>query len=520
MPVDTFWTSQGQIPGVPLLQPTPGDLQPNPLTQLRGLNPDGSRDPGLALADQTIFPRYDGTTTLLPGRPADFANPTPASFANWHAAHQVEWLREYGTTTTVTDGPDTFTVISATLGTNPQPFMNLHVVLSANGLRPIVLNSLSATDLAALPLADQRAIASTAIFRNEFAVPQALIPDPDLPSVHDARAQMQALVQERIDVIEAAPTYDPGREADFLADPNLRATLYHYLYTAQLKMLQQRLNDMAVFHPDTIKAEADALLTRFSRLERYMGLTAEGTAPGSSLPTGVNATDGGDSIRAAQNVLKGIELRLFDLASAARIVATTGTYEGRRVDTPDMVFLFQTFQNYTNEAEAEAKSEELKQLQRLLEDYTGFQRLLNTTLQVFDPVAQADPDTVEKKPLNGYSTLNTTNFTANEIRLVAMFDSYLSAAVANNSYHPVETDRALDRPVEAILGTGTNLISYAKPVWDAFARNLAEATKVLNQDSQIRMDEVSRLNRQKNRNYDLATNTLNKMADILRSIIN
>ena len=519
MPSDTFWTTQGLTPARALFQQTPGDLQGNPIRLLPGIDPSGLRDPALALGDATIYPRFDGVNVLVPQRPADFAAPTAASFAGWHAFHQIEYLREHGTVSTLTDGDGPLTTTSASLGTNPQTFLNLHVVLSSDGLRAIVINHLSATDLAALPLADQRAVAAHPVFRAEFAVPMGLLPNTTTISAATARAQMRALVQERIDTIELAPSFDPGRQADFDADPAVRGDLYHYLFTGQLRMLMDRLDAMAIFNPDMIKAEADAILTRFTRLERFMTYSAEGLDNASGLPTGVNATDGGASIVAAQNVLKGTEITLFDLARAARQVALTGSYEGRRVDTPDMVFLFQTFQNYGNEAEAEAKSEELKQLQRLLEDYTAFQKMINATLQTFDPVKLADPDTVELKGLKGSNVLDAT-FNAQERRLLAMFDAGLTGAVANNTWNPVEVTRSLDRPVDTLLQFGSFLTINSKTFWDALARNIAEATKVLNQDSQIRMDEISNLNRQKNRNYDLATNTLNKMADMLRSIIN
>lgn len=183
------------------------------------------------------------------------------------------------------------------------------------------------------------------------------------------------------------------------------------------------------------------------------------------------------------------------------------------------MFLFPTFQNYSNEAEAEARSEELKQLQRLLEDYTAFQKLINATLQVFDPVKLADPDTVEEPGLKGQGSINAS-FDAQERRLIAMFDARLTGAVANSSWNPVEVTRTLARPVDSLQSFGSLLTQNSKTFWDALARNIAEATKILNQDSQLRMDEISSLNRQKHRNYDLATNTLNNLADMLRSIIN
>lgn len=521
MASDTFWTTQNPTlsPSGPVLSPTLRPEQADPLLLLQGLSPTGERNAALAAADAALFPRYDGVNVLVPQRPADFDAPTAASFARWHAFHQVEYLRSQGSVLPNPDGDATFSLRYASIGTNPLPFFNLHVVLSSDGRRPIVLNTLSATDIAALPLADQRAISAHPVFKAEFAEPLGLLPNTTVTTTTEARTLMRAIVQEQIDQIRSAPGFDPGRQADFDSNVTLRPQLYHYIFTGQLELLLERLDNMAIFNADMIRSEATAILDRFARLDRFMRLTPEGRDPGSNLPTGVNATDGGDSLRDAQKVLTGIELTLLDLARTARNVALSGRYEGRRVDTPDLVFLFQTFQNYANEAEAEGKSEELKQLQRLLQDYTAFQRLLNATLQVFDPVKLADPDTVERLGLKGQTTLNA-EFDANERRLIAMFDSRLTTAVANNSWNPVETQRALERPTEALLSFGLLLNTYAKTVWDALARNIAEATKILNQDSQLRMDEISRLNREKNRNYDLATNTLNKMTDVLRSIIN
>jgi len=520
MASDTFWTTQGLTPARSLFQQTPGDLQGNPAGLLRGIAPDGARSAALATADQTIFPRFDGVTNLVPRRPADFAAPTPDSFARWHGFHQVEYLRTHGTATTVTDGADTFTVYTATLGTQSDPFFNLQAVLAQDGTQVIILNTLSAADLAGLPLADQRALAANPIFREHFAGPLGLTPNTAITSTQAARDQMRTEILNRIAIIQNAPSYDPGRQADFDADPAARPGLYHYLFTGQLQILSDRLASMGIFHPDTIKAEADAILTRFARLERYMGLTPEGTMVLQTLPTGVNATDQGASIRSAQSILAGIEMRLFDLATASRSVALTGIYEGKRVDTPDMVFLFQTFETYANEAEAEARSEDLKQLNALLSDYTMMQRLLNTTLQSYDPVALADPDTVERKGLLGETSTTAAAFTALNRRVLAMFDTLLTGAQSPNSGHPIETELALTRPTESIILFGSTLQEHPKPIWDAFARNLAEATKILNQDTQIRMDEIAELNRTKNRSYDLASNTLNRMADILRSVIN
>ena len=520
MASDTFWTTQGQDPFRRLIGSPLQDAATNPVPLLTGLRPDGMRDPQLGLNDATLFPRFDGVTNTVPNRPADFASPTADSFIRWHVGHQVEYLKTHGIARTSNDGPTEFPVREVSLGTNANQFLNLHAILGSDGRSVIVLNTLSQSDIAALPLADQRALASMGVFREHFAGPLGLLPDPLTPTIAGARYAMSVMVQERIDLITGAPGFLPGHDSDFLDNLDAR---YHYLFLNQLQILNAQLRDMAVFNPDAIRREADAIITRFARLERYMSATEEQIVPNTTLRAGVNSSDNLASVRSARQILTGIELRLHDLAVAARDLALTGVFEGRRVDTPDMIFLFQTFQNYSNEAEAEARSEDLKQIQRLLQDYTLFQRMLNATLRSYDPVALADPDTTEKKALTNQTGESYGNFSAEDRAVMFMFDAALVAGVAGNSFHPMETRISLIRPVENIVNRVLNTVvpvEHPKTIWDALARNVADATRFLNQDTQVLMDEISKLNKQKNRNYDLATNTLNKMTDILRSVIN
>lgn len=515
-------------------QPTAGDALQNPLSMLTGLRADGQRDPQLNIDDAFLFARFDGTTNLAPRRP-DFDAVTAQQFIRWHAAHQLEYLHLNGTTFDADDverdiASGSFSTVpvsskAASLGANSDGFFNLHAILSSDGKRVIILNTLSQSDIAALPLVDQRAIAALPAFRTFFADGLGLMPDSTNATIESARAQMLAMVDEAADVIRQSPAFVDGHAADYLDDPQAR---YHYLFLRQLDIVKDQLWNMAVFNRDSINREVNAIVQRFARLERFMTATQGELLGTTGFRQGANSSDMLSSIASARQVLTGIELRLHDLALSARDLALTGVFNERRVDTPEMVFLFQTFQNYSNEADAEARSEDLRQIQRLLQDYTMFQRMLNATLRTFDPVALADPDTIERKPLVNENGAGVLGFSQQERDILAMFDAGLVRRVADNSFHPMESRIALSRPLEHLVQiTGNDFLGYfgtpiehPKTIWDALARNIADATRFLNQDTQILMDEISGLNRQKNRNYDLATNTLNKMTDILRSIVN
>ncbi len=62
------------------------------------------------------------------------------------------------------------------------------------------------------------------------------------------------------------------------------------------------------------------------------------------------------------------------------------------------------------------------------------------------------------------------------------------------------------------------MLKHEKTIWDALAVQLGESTKIIGQSSQIQMDAINKLSQEKNRHYELGSNVLNKMTEILRSI--
>ena len=273
------------------------------------------------------------------------------------------------------------------------------------------------------------------------------------------------------------------------------------------------------------------LKTRFDRIDSYANVTQQGATAGfNRLTDAVNSTDNLAGIGRALNVFLQSELRQRDLLAVADTIVFDGTFNDRKVDTPMMVFVFQTQENYSDEAEAQARSEEMNQMKALLESYTRMQDIVNQTIRTFDPVQfqkdnenapNADQLFEEKTLLGGLtadsllSTLTTTDFF-----VLSMFDRTASRA-SSNTFLPIENETNSIRPSFPFFYDGSNLLKpYKQQDWDLFSQDLSKISKVLSADAEARMDAINRVAKEKNRHYELATETINKMTEILRSIVN
>ncbi|WP_226550573.1 hypothetical protein [Celeribacter naphthalenivorans] len=509
MAIDTFWTTQNSGAYDPVLDETLGDSFDAPHTYLAGALSDDALGAQLASDAAELYPVYDGATHVMAGRPSDFDNPTAESFLKWHSAHQLAWLREYGTETTIDGQP----VRMATFGTDANPLNNVTVLLSQDGQSVIVVNRLSVEQIATLPLVDQMVLAGLDAFRALIADLYNLSPATGEGTSDEVRMELQTVIQNAIDQIAAQDSYTDGARDRFLNDPSSRGELYHYLFTEQLEILSLRLDRMAVFDIDTIEQSIADIVDRFTRLERYMTMTEAGTE---TLPTHSNGLDGGASVAAAAEVFLTIETRIYDALTQSRDLSLSGNYNGRDTDAPGLIFLFQTFATYVSEAEAEGKTEEMDQNNRLLEDYAKLQELLNETLRAF-----SEPGASDKVGLGGVTTLAALKeLAAGNALILAMFDTRLVDA-DNNTMHPLEAEKVLKRPTLDLVGTdGNSLTHYTKEEWNAFATNIGEMTTLIGQDTEIRMSELTQLGEIKNRHYELGSNVLNKMNSLIQSIIN
>jgi len=520
--------------------PTAEEAARNPLTLLRGIDSSGERNAQLAINEAVLFGTLDPSRDLGLPLPDGFNAPTPEQFGGWHSYFQARWmfLNAETVTWTETGGNTTQSMRHATFGTGDaaSTFM-----LSQDGSRVLRVDMLQLTDIAALPLVDQQALAQLPAFATRFGDRLGVTPSSQHPDSTLARDALKDTIDGAKDLLQDMIA-DPGATlAGILDGTDAIGSNYALLGISQLEMLAERLDGMGIFAPRQIQTEIGAIVDRISRIHRHATTPAESASTKwSGYQEGVNALDGLASVNAARDVLIRCEMQMHELARQALDVARSGKLDGRTLDGPSLVFVLQTFASQSSEAEAEAMTEEMNLVSRVLQDYTAMQRMLTDTLAVYDPVKLGKPDDNELLAILGIA--QNTSLTAatpvpvkdgqppsraltpEEKRLIAMFDSHLSRASSTTDQpgHPLERGLELMRPTQAII-TGDSpgkFQHYTKEVWSNFATQLANATKLMNQDSQIRMDEIEKLNQAKNRSYDLATKTITSLSDILRSIIN
>ena len=574
-PVDTFWTTNGGIGTTRLIEPTPGDALTQPFTILPGSDGVDYTNAQLWADARFLFDPavLDPVTGLFPDRP-DFATATVADFTVWHSRHQVDFILERGQTALSPPAPNsppdpvppgTRTVEYFTFTNGPT------FVLGQDGRTVYNVEALTFAEIATMPFADQEALAGLPVFQDRA---EALLLRP-LPgeSSADVRAEMIANVDAVIADIEARTNYDPGdRDAfleGFLFDASLRVELYPHFFVEQLKLYKLRLERMALFSEARVGDFLTELRERFDRVKSYHDVTPE-TAVSGGMINGVNALDAGATMSRGLGIFIEMESQLFQIALARAYLTTTGTLvepirgklfatqsmldqavdgvgggykdystflteqatdiygrvtagtsQQRFLDGPNLIFVLQTFSNYEAEAEAQIKSEELNQETRLLQDYSAMQKLVNDTLSQFQPEPDFENEDAPAETLAFLNLSTVSQLTPDQLRTASMFDTAASAA-NGNSYHPIEASKQASAPGEfrptVAIAAGGVLLQYQKSVWDQLAIAIGESTKLISQDSQIQMDAINKLSQQKNRHYELGSNVLNKVTELLRDL--
>lgn len=550
----SHWHTQNATPATPVIQPTPGDAEAVPYHQLPGSSGVTNADIEAARAAQSastqrLFPVFDGATNLLPDLPADFANPKPSTFLQWHAAHQAQYLHDNSTAVSVYDDPpgtnppaNAQQAKFATISASGEP--DLHYLLATNG-QAILINTLQATDVAKLPLADQTALANSAAFRTLVGDAYNLVPnsletypgpirDALVADINDKRTTILA----SMGLTTAADITAMITRLDNPTNAAQRSTEWQYYFVKHLDFLIEDLQGMAIFDRDEINSKVEDVLKRFQLIQTYSGRT-DASVSSNGPSYGLNSSDSNASIDSAVEIFTRIEGRLFDLASSGRHIAQTGKLvtgrdatgaisSERILDVPGMVFTFQTYEDYEATAVSEAKTEEIRQRNKLLQDYSAMQQLVNDTLSKFDLQAfnDANPNNSElDNPLEETVALlkfsSITDLDTAQRAILSMFASAYASTTDGttpNPGHPIEQLEGITRPLEN-LTNGTALRQHNKTVWDLFATNLSEATKLLSQDTQILMNDINAVNKEKNRHFQLATNSIKKMNDMIGTIM-
>lgn len=527
--------------GAGVIQRTSGDYEPIPYFELSG-SASGTPSSVISTSAEWLFPSLDGVSSKLPveERPAKFyvdvttANDADKAaflkdFAKWHSAYQLEYLKTHGTNVTV--GSQTVKKLDIVVGT---PAARLTAIVSPDDpTKFFIVQSLDKAAIARMTLAEQQAIVATGSAFTDIAASLGLsTPTADNMSAAANKTNGGSLsgsptapftVSEYVDEL----IYDVYHTTAGNRGGSTLPTAATDAFNTQLEILKEQIGNSAIVSQADIKKKVDELRDRFNRLFAFYNVKEEtgiGKAMGNpdttiTVYTNVISLQGDLSgINRGYSVFLAQEQRIAELAEGRmQLVRDGGLFNGKSLDVPYLVYKFQSLYNLSLEAEVVAETEQVNQQNDMLKTYAAIQDIVNRTLSAFP---KAD-DT--KKGVLGKTVDETPSLTTDEMKLLSMFESNLGTS-GGRQRHPMEVLNSINRPMQDFFNsdTGNNenfdLNQFTHTQWSTFGTRLSETVTLINQNSQIQMNDINSLDKERNRHFELANNALAKMADIIANI--
>ncbi|MDX8355156.1 hypothetical protein [Cognatiyoonia sp. IB215182] len=434
-------------------------------------------------------------------------------FFGFHSSHQLQYVLQFGEEIEGTDG--------ARLATFEQDGNRFDVVAIPGERRIFVLQQLTKADLAIIAPETGQALAAAI---SSDAIPSAL--RTQIESAIGAQSG-QAATDALSDLIDDANAQIEGFFNTSGAGNFSAAQIEEFkaAFTDQIDNIQTRAEQSSFFDLIEIRSRIDAIVRRAERANEFFIVVQTPPSPlgdgASGLITNVNAPVGDDGsqagLRSAFDTFIAQETRLRDLDNQRLQLAQTGLLNGgRALDGPSLIAIFQLNYNLTREAEVNAETEELNQQNALLRVYADIQQLVNDALREFG--TGEDGAEEERNILGRESDTDNLNNLSERERLLI---SFVERGTRNNSTvdHPIEALRNINRPtLDLVQSDDGTLNRFSQNELNIFASQLADTVTQINQESQILTNEISSLNRERNRNFDLANNALRRLNDALLNI--
>jgi hypothetical protein len=552
--------------GTGVIQPPLGGYEPIPYYHVDG-SAAGTPSPIVQASAEALFPTLDGDDATLgvEDRPAEFyTTPTMLnsgttaekdakktaflqSFATWHSAYQLEYIKK-----NTTNG-----VLDITVDGPPSARMTA-VVSASDDTKLFIVQALDKNAFSRMTFVEQNQVAATPAFA-EIATRLGLtgVSAATVPSVvGSGQKTAQAAVDELAKYIDESfatnkgvtQTFVPGpvpadgivgdtKVTYTVAGPNLYLKTVspsmppedREAFTGQLDVLTAQLTTMGVVSPADINKKLAALKERFDRAFAFWDVkgptekTVNMVQPDQEVPTytDVISLDGDLSgINRGYQIFIAQERRIGELAKQRMEIATT--FSGKQLDVPTLVYKFQSLYNLSLEAEVVMETEDINQQNDLLKTYAAMQDLVNKVLSTFEK-ADSDKRTIDGKTddVDGYKDMTNA-----ERKLLSMFED----VQGTGQKHPLDRLRNIDRPLHDffrqqeyvdLLDMVINrfdLNKFSHTQYSTFGTRLSEKVTLINQNSQIKMNDVNSLDKQRNRHFELANNALSKMAEMIQSI--
>lgn len=561
--------------GVTGLFPTPGELLPNapnresaiPYFNLLGSAGDTGSGAFNKANAEALFPTRDGVTHTLPAadRPAGFSTvPTSlttaaaitafiADFGTWHSGFQVEYVNRYGTGTPKKLEIPAYAAQQVAFPTAiPAVIPVMTALLSSDApTRLIRVEALTKADFATMALADQTRVTATAAWAAYQQTKVGLSTDKATVTanidllIRDAQLMFEVASYAGATLVPGSrPTTSQVSTLTLISSKaNSPEAEYAKIFTDELDLLKTKLSKTAVISVTDVQKQIDDLEKRLIRAytfwdslkdsvkETTKRVNFDGTYY--SVPDRVVSLDGGAVIKGGFDTFISQERRLRDLAKARYAVATDAasgaSFNGKHFDAATLIYFFQDKYNSELEAQVNMETEYVKQVNDLLKTYAAIQQSISSTLGAFGSgTKDTDTKAIDDKAIGFYYYLTDYDHSDapewRSAKLYVMFDD-----ASSNNKHPVELLEKIERPTQNLLNNGLGNDSsdatnwdygaYTSSQWQTFATKVDNAVTQLNQESQLRMNEINNKDKERNRHYDLANNALSKMNEALQSIL-
>ena len=524
---------------------------------------------------QSVYPHYDGFTNTLPvaDRPADFGDTNPATFSTWHSAYQAEWLAARSGTGSVTavsvSGTDVYYLLT-TDGKSVIPVNSLEQSeigkLSTADQQVLVNNATvwanlqSTYNLSATTTGGGSTI--TSIY-SEIQAGASVMGDDHLVFLDQMdllilRNNNSAIVDQDMLEEKAAEILDRfNRAYQFASTPNEDITRFlgYYNeggsgsindYRVTLKTTYNTYSSdqgqtVGEGYEEFMRAERSILSSKMAReaiapvsggfndprldvpsliyrLQSMYEIEASGieTAETEELLQLYALLDAYAMMQAMINeTIKPYNVENTDQVRRFMNVDGTGSTDDNNVPNPespsnDDIDSFRLFYNFTV-----ANSFFLFEDTDSFANQNWFYSLQEDTSNwdAFITAAEASGRTVHWE---SYGLLSDE-----QMRVFSMFSSdYFTNAA--DSPHPIESLYGIDRPLQQFVddndGEAGRLARYEKSVWDTYSTQLSDTVTQLNQQVQLKQNDISDATKEKNRHFELGNNALTKMYDMIGQI--
>ena len=499
----------------------------------------GTENDVLVDGAQQVVPTYDGTNyalTSLPAKqPASFStapgsmdlNATPPdNFTVWNSAYQAEYVKA--------NGGAGYGMVTIGL-----PGNQIHVVLASTNDRVYVLENLQKNDFSKMTPTDQANIAATTYFTSTLAPTLNLTTDKT-SAINTINSYLTALgmtlpVTDDYTTLPANPgTNLPLSAGGTSADPISLASMSasdRKIFADELKLLAKQINAMGIYSNTDLANATKAISDRLALAARFAPFASPTSVPtttvditlqyGKSPNPALVSADGNATLMNGYKNLITQENQIRNVSLSADDLARTATISNKKLDAPTLIFYFQLDANLEQEAQINASTEEVKQLNALLNLYSQMQGIINQTLEKFgdDPkqklgiLGAADGATWD-------GTVPSSPQPSDQV-IIAIFEDYMGS----NSQHPLEEAYGIKKPTYDIVYNKTDsnhnsgyLNPNLKDSWNAFNSSLSDTVSQLNQQSQLKMNDINSATKQKDRHFDLANNALSKLSDMIQTI--